>query len=82
MGCVKYFPQARTLVSAQEFIAVMREYSLNQLDGTFHVKTDVDNALRAETQWQLVYEDCLPLAEELPFRLCHIAEQLEHNIRD
>ena len=25
---------------------------------------------------------CLPLAEELPFRLCHIAEQLEHNIRD
>lgn len=65
MGCVKYFPQARTLVSAQEFLAVMREYSLDRLDGTFHVKTDVDGALRACVQWQLVYEDCLPLAEDV-----------------
>lgn len=65
MGCVKYFPGARTLVSAQEFTEVMREYSLNRLDGTFHVRTDIDNALRAGVQWRLVYEDRLPLAEDV-----------------
>ncbi len=67
MGCVKYFPQAKVLVSGRELITVLREYAGGALDegvvGVFHVKTDMDNALRAGVQWVPVYEEEMPLCD-------------------
>ena len=51
MGCLKYFPAARTLVSAEEFISVMKNYATDQLTDTFHVKTDIENSLKAGIRW-------------------------------
>lgn len=65
MGCLKYFPNARTLVNAREFIQVMKNYGEDKLGGTFHVKTDIENSLRAGIQWQLIYDETFSLCHEV-----------------
>lgn len=65
MGCLKYFPHARTLVSAEEYVSVMKAYARNQLAGTFHVKTDIENSLKAGIKWQLIYEESTKLCDEV-----------------
>ena len=65
MGCLKYFPAARTLVSAEEFISVMKNYATDQLTDTFHVKTDIENSLKAGIRWQLMYEESMQICDEV-----------------
>ena len=59
-GCLKFFPKAEVFVSREEYRHTMEDYLNGTSDG-FHVKSDIEDWLRAGIQWRFVE----PETEEL-----------------
>jgi N-acyl homoserine lactone hydrolase len=63
-GGLKLFPDARVIVSGEEFVKTMHAYADRDFSG-FHLQSDIESWLRAEIRWELMSERTLQLTEEL-----------------
>jgi len=63
-GGLKFFPNARVIVSGEEFVKTMHAYADRDFSG-FHLQSDIESWLRAEIRWELLSERRLSLSEEL-----------------
>jgi len=55
-GCLKFFTDAEVFVNREEFRRVMQDYAEERMNG-FHLKSDVDNWLKAGIHWNFINEE-------------------------
>lgn len=56
-GDLKSFPGADVYVQDEELTTVLKSYAKQNLEGTFHLKSDVENILKAGVHWRPVPAD-------------------------
>jgi len=66
-GCLKFFPHAKVYVHEDELETVLKNYAADKLEGSFHLKSDVESWLKAGIRWRPVDREVkeLPLCENI-----------------